>query len=64
MEKSGSGWSYRRLELALGGANGCYDLGEVVGVLGWLGKGARGMNFAGVASSSASSGKKENEAAV
>jgi len=39
-------------------------LGEAAGVLGWLGKGAREINFVGAASSSALSGNKKNEVAV
>jgi len=64
LEKNGSVGGYKGLELALGGTNDCYDLGEATGVLGWPGKGARETNFAGAASLSALSGKKKNEATV
>ena len=59
LEENGSGWGYKGLELALGGANGCYNLGEAASVLGWLGREAGEVDFAGAASSSALSEKRK-----
>jgi len=58
-EENGSGWGYKGLELVLGGANGCYDLGEAAGVVGCLGREASEVDFAGAASSSALSEKRK-----
>ena len=58
VEGNGSGWSYGRVERVFGGAIDGYELGEAMGVLGWLGREAGEGNFRGAARSSASGEKK------
>ena len=52
------GWSYGRVERVFGGAIDGYELGEAMGVLGWLRREAGEGNFRGAARSSASGEKK------
>ena len=62
LEKNGSGWSYGRVELALGGAIDGGAQGGAAGVLRRLGKGVGTANFGGQRSSPVSGAMEKKRA--